>query len=127
MLQVILIRSRMRNLDRGRDSRAAGTREIIHGTSIVKAACVLGASKYHRRIMRGISAVRRPAPRRKARRKGKSGFVPAPPWAPLPRDIHKLWAFGLSGAVSYLGVLFSLVEAFMPRRANAPVDVGWLA
>jgi hypothetical protein len=73
-----------------------------------------------------MPAVRRPAPKRKPRRKGKPGFVVAPPWAPLPRDIHKLWVLGLSGAVSYLATLFSLVEAFTPRRASAPVDVEWL-
>jgi hypothetical protein len=57
--------------------------------------------------------VRQPAdriePNPKPRAKRSSGFQPAPPWAPFPRDLHLAWVNGIATALALAVLVLSLL------------------
>jgi hypothetical protein len=48
-------------------------------------------------------------PHPKAKAKRRSGFQPAPPWAPFPRDLHLAWVNGIATALALAVLVLSLL------------------
>jgi hypothetical protein len=54
------------------------------------------------------------------RRRYPPGFVPAPLYAALPRDVHKAWILGIVFLASFVGVLVGGLFGLFPDHTFAP-------